>query len=296
VELRQLRYFVAVAQERHFGRAAERLHIVQSAVSQQIRRLERELAVELFDRSPRHVRLTAAGERFLPEARAVLAAEEQARAAMDDFTSAEDATLRLGTSTGLGEHLDHVLEALEGLSVELVSASTAERLRQVVSGELDAAFVRGAAEDPQLRTVPVWRDELLAAIPARHSLAAGGARVLALALADLAELPLRLTARRNHPALVDLVVEACHAAGFQPVPAHPAGTLQDTLAMIGSGTPLWTVVYASHARQLRADRVAFLPLDPPLALVTSLVIRRNAPTRHLDQLLAACEAAGDLDR
>ncbi|GAA1685012.1 LysR family transcriptional regulator [Fodinicola feengrottensis] len=293
MELRQLRYFVMVAEERHFGRAAERLHIVQSAVSQQLRRLERELAVDLFDRSPRHVRLTAAGEHFLPEALAVLAAVERARLAVAGFASAEATILRLGTSTGLGAHLDHVLAALAGVRVELVSAPTAQRLEQVVSGELDAAFVRGTSENPQLRAIPVWRDQLLVAIPATHPLAAADE----VALADLAGLPLRLTARRNHPALVDLVVQACHSAGFEPVPGKPAGSLSDTLAMIGAGTPLWTVVYASHARQLRADLVAFRPLAAPgLALMTALVVRGQAPTRHLDRLLTACATVGDLDR
>src|SRR3954451_824589 len=96
VELRQLQYFVTLAEELHFGRAAQRLHIVQPAVSQQLRGLETELGTRLVDRSTRRVALTAAGQRFLPEAGAVLAAAERARDAV-----AGHATLRLGTSTGL---------------------------------------------------------------------------------------------------------------------------------------------------------------------------------------------------
>ncbi|WP_163507397.1 LysR family transcriptional regulator [Fodinicola acaciae] len=280
MELRQLSYFVTVAEELHFGRAADRLHIVQSAVSQQVKRLERELGVDLFDRSSRHVRLTPAGERFLPEARAVLAAEQRAR----ESVAVVD-TLRLGTSTGLGERLDRVLDRLTpAVRVELVSAPAEERLQQVLAGTLDAAFVRGATGDPRLREIPMWPDQLYAALPARHPLASRSA----VALGDLAALPLRLTNRRNNPPLVDLVVQACHDAGFTPKPAS-SGALQDTLAMIGAGEPLWTVVYAAHAAQLRTDRVAFRPLEPDLALTTSLVVRRESPTRFLKLLT-------DLDR
>lgn len=170
MELRQLSYFVTVAEELHFGRAAERLHIVQSAVSQQVRRLERELGCNLFDRSPRHVRLTGAGERLLPEAREVLAAAERARAAVRERT-----TLRLGTSAGLGEHLDRVLGAFAVIApdtaVELVSAPTRDRLAQVADGRLDAAFVRAPQPAPGLRILPLWEDPLLVALPAAHPLA-----------------------------------------------------------------------------------------------------------------------------
>ena len=290
MELRQLRYFVTVAETLHFGRAAELLHIVQPAVSQQIQRLERELGAALFDRSPRRVRLTAFGEGFLPAARAVLTAEQQAHAVAAQLIHPQQRVLRLGTSSGLGDHLDRIMDRLveraPELLVELVSAPVQERLRQVAEGRLDAAFVRGSGSgDRTLRTVPVWQDPLMVALPARHPLAAAEA----VAPAELAGLALALTSRRNHPALVDLVVGACAAAGFDPLPGPSDGTLQDTLAAIGSGRPLWTVVYASHARQLRGGRVAFRPFAVEgMELTTSLVIRDSAPPAELDLLLAAC--------
>ncbi len=319
VELRQVRYFVAVAQELHFGRAAERLHIVQSAVSQQVRRLEREVGADLFDRSARQVRLTAAGERFLPEARALLAAEERALAVVADLVGTRRSTLRLGTSAGLGDHLDRVLDALArlapGLRVQLVSAPTRERLDRVAKGELDAAFVRDvgsdgadgldadkAGTDGALRHVPLWPDPLVAVLPAAHPLAATGPEEAeGVDLAALAAVPLRLTARRTNPALVDRVLTACHDAGFEPVPVPgpPAGSLQDSLAAIGAAGPAdpsWTVVYAAHARQLRTSRVAFRPFRTPLTLNTALAVHRTAPPACLDALLTACAAAAhDLD-
>ncbi|NUO40534.1 MAG: LysR family transcriptional regulator [Streptomyces sp.] len=283
MELRQLAYFVTVAEELHFGRAAERLHIVQSAVSQQIQRLERELGAELFDRSPRRVRLTAAGERLLPEARTVLAAAERARAAV-----APPPGLRIGTSTGLGEHLDRVLAAFTRrapeVPVELVSLPVAERLAQVAGGQLDAAFVRAVEPVPGVRVLPLWSDPLVAALPAGHPLAARSE----IGVEELAGLPLALTDRRTNPALVDLVVGACHEAGFEPPPGPVNGSLQDTLATIGT-RPLWTVVYASHARVLHTPRVAFVPFRAPgLALSTGLAVRASAPPPYLEELLLAC--------
>lgn len=302
MELRQLEYFVAVAQERHFGRAAERLHIGQPAVSQQIRRLERELGAELLDRSPRYVRLTEAGALFLPEAVAVLAAVARARAAVAGQVERRTATLRIGTSAGLGTHLERVLDELVALApdlgVELVSAPTRARLEQVAAGELDATFLRGGSEPaelpqlPGVRLIPVWRDPLLAVLPARHPLAQNET----VALTDLAALPLRLTRRRDNPALVDAIVGACHRAGVEPRPGPNSADLADTLTAIGAGPPSWTVVYASHAARLHTDRLAFLPFRAPTELaLTTYLATRGEDTREQVRLLSEVCANHDHD-
>lgn len=295
MELRQLRYFVTVAEELHFGRAAERLMIVQSAVSQQIRRLERELGADLLDRSSRHVRLTEAGECFLPEARAVLEAEQRALAAVAEYAGERGEVLRVGTSTGMGEHLERFLEGIErsapGLRVELSTAPTQVRLERVADGVLDACFARGVEQGPDgVRLLPVWQEPLVVALCARHPLA----QRERVDVTELAELPMRLVPRRTNPPLVDLVTGACRDAGFEPVPGPAGGTLQDMLASFAAGASGWTVLYAAHARQLATARVRFLPLHEPgahgpqLSLPTVLAVRARMPRTRLDRLLAAC--------
>ncbi|WP_069164112.1 LysR family transcriptional regulator [Nocardia altamirensis] len=297
MELRQLRYFVAVAEELHFGRAAERLMIVQSSVSQQLGRLERELGVVLLERSPRHVRLTEAGAAFLPAAKKVLAAERRARASVTEFLTESPTVLRIGTSRGMGERLERLLVALKqrapGIRVELTSAALGQRLRKVSEHEWDAAFLRGEVAAPDgVRQIPVWHDELVVALPADHPSAAERC----VDLAELAELPLYLTNRQNNALLDDLVLAACKNSGFEPILGPEQISIQDTLAALGAGAVGWTVLYAPHARLLRSSRVAFLPLCTPgvLALPTVLAVRSNAMER-LHPLLEACRdvALGD---
>src|ERR1700722_888539 len=292
VELRQLQYFVAVAEELHFGRAAQRVNIVQPAVSQQIRRLERSLGVELFDRSTRRVELTEAGRRFLPQARAVLAAAQDAADAA--VGSKQARTLRIGTSAGLGDRLQRLLAELDrqhpGLAVELVRLPASARLSQVASGELDAAFVRGDMRHAGLRLAAVWSEELSAAVPAAHPLASQRT----VAVAQLARIPVRLPARHINPALVEAVIASCRSAGFEPELA-PATNDQDMLAMIGAGHPTWTVYYASEAAVLarNANGVSFRPLtDPVISMSTALALRAGRSQRALMALVAACRAVG----
>ncbi|AZQ75324.1 LysR family transcriptional regulator [Streptomyces luteoverticillatus] len=292
MEIRQLRYFLTVAEELHFGRAAERLHIVQSAVSQQVRRLERELNAELFDRTTRAVSLTEAGRRLLPHAREVLAAEVRGRAAVDELRTEQAATLRLGTSAGLGTRLDAILDGFArlapGARLELVTAATDARLRSVRSGELDATLLRGERPGTGLEFLPLWEDALMVALPARHDLAVRAV----VDTADLAGLPLRLSPPSRNPALYDLVTASCREAGFEPVMGPEFTTAQDTLATIGFGMPSWTVFYAPHAEQLPVPGVVFRPLrNPSPVMRTFLAVRPDPPRAVLRALIEACHGA-----
>ncbi|MDP9863337.1 MULTISPECIES: LysR family transcriptional regulator [Streptosporangium] len=293
MELRQLEYFLAVAEEGGFSRAAERLNIVQSAVSQQIRRLERELGLPLFDRSTRHVQLSSAGERLLPEARAVLAAADRTRQVAAEIVAGADGILRLGAVHGPGDRLYRTLAELAaiapGLQVRLRNAPLADRLAAVRSGGLDAALVRALTSAPGLRLIRVWSDPLYVALPAAHPLADEPL----LRLEQLAHLPLRLAPRERNPPFHDLITGACRAAGIDPPPGPPFTSLQETLAEIGTGPPSWTVFYEVSGLPL-AHHVTFRPLAGP-AVVTSLAIRDRPLTAALRHLLTSFGAGAPAD-
>ncbi len=284
-----MRYFVAVAEELHFGRAAERLHIVQPAVSQQVRRLERELSVVLFSRTTRSVVLTEAGSRFLPHARAVLAAADRAADSVLEFRTSPS-LLRLGTSEGLGDRLDGLLSAFARLapsaSLELVHAPTLQRLQRVRDGSLDATIVRGSWPSSGLDLTPLWMDEVLVALPESHPLA----REDVVSFASLASLPVRLSPPTRNQPLFDLVLSCCREAGFEPVLGADFTTAQDTLGTLGFGRPHWTVFYRAHANLLPVPGVAFRPLrDPSPRMQTYLAT--PADRRVTPEVVALIEAA-----
>lgn len=202
-------------------------------------------------------------------------------------------TLRLGTSTGLGARLPRVLAELRARvpdhAVELVSLPAHERLTQTADGRLDAALVRGFASQPGLRLHPVWEDLVVAAVPAAHPLATHPR----VALSQLATLPLRIVAREVNPPLVDLLLAACRAHGFEPRRGPAAGNDQDMLAAIGANPATWTVYYAAQAEMLSAQaaRVAFVTIDPPLRMPTFLALSAAGSSPALQALLEACRAA-----
>ncbi|MEQ7005202.1 LysR family transcriptional regulator [Actinopolymorpha sp. B17G11] len=272
MELRQLRYFVAVAEELHFGRAAQRMHVVQPAVSQQIARLEREFGLQLLDRTSRTVRLTDAGERLLSEARKVLAAADHAKAVASQLATAGTRFLRIGTSPGLAATLESALDALSrlapGLRTELDCRPSHDQLAAVRRGELDLALVRAAPADPDLRTIELWQEQVYVAVPTSHP-AAGQP---AVRLEQLADLPLRLPEPGCDRLLGDLVLGACRRAGFEPRTGRPVSSVTNALVEIGSGVGEWTAIYADAERGSAPRKVAVLPIDPPLTAPVALVV------------------------
>lgn len=293
MELRQFEYFVAVADEGGFGRAAGRLHVVQASVSQQIARLERELGLRLFDRNTRRVGLTAAGERLLPEARAALAAAARVGHVAAEIVSGGQGVLRLGTARAFAERvrpaLDMLAERVPGLRVRLVQEPRERRIEALRGGELDAALVRGDGPLPDLATVAVWDDPLFVALPATHALAASPR----LEPADLAGLPLRLAPRDRNPAFHDLVTGLLRASGVDvPVGPHFT-TLQETLEALASdaasGAASWTV-FDLVGDLPPARRIAFRPLLGARSAV-SLAVRPGPLSPAIRHLLDALESA-----
>ncbi|MFG3285495.1 LysR family transcriptional regulator [Streptomyces sp. NPDC048111] len=288
MELRQIQYFVAVAEELHFGRAAERLHIGQPAVSQQVRRLERELGTQLFDRSSRTVTLTPVGRALLPEGRELLKALDSFASKAQRLAAQSAATFRVGISSALGQRLDDFLDALPrhgaDTRFEFQTLDAHTRLEEVRAGRLDAAFIRGIERAPGLLLLTLWYDPLVVALPAAHPLAERER----LDLADLAELPLRIAGRGENPVLFDTVVAACRAAGFEPLLGPPSARLQDTLADIGAGGSGWTLVYPTATNTVSSRRIALLPLNgEPITIRMFLALQENADPARLELLTAA---------
>ncbi|MFJ9554199.1 LysR family transcriptional regulator [Nocardiopsis sp. NPDC101807] len=266
MELRALQYFVTVAEELHFGRAAQRLGIVQPAVSQQVARLERELGARLLDRTSRRVRLTPAGERVLAEARRTLAAAARVRVVAGEPA----AVLRIGVASCVTRRLDRALGRLgdgeRPAEPRLVDLPVAARLDAVRDGELDLALVRGAFTSEEMTVVRAWSEPLHAVLAREHP----AARKSAVGLHDLDPRGLRVPARDSDPPMHDAILAALPVAPLRP----PAGDMLNVLFEVGRDPGGWTLTPAEQFDGSRSERLLQVPLDPPVTVdghvVTSL--------------------------
>jgi DNA-binding transcriptional LysR family regulator len=235
MELRHLRYFVAVAEERHFGRAARRLHIAQPPLSRQIQALEAELGFPLLERSRRSVELTAAGAVLLERARVLFteverAVQEARRASTGETGRLSVAYLSSLAYSGLTPLLRALRESLPSVELTLRELSPAEQLSALKQGRVDVGFVRGPVEDPSLASECIRRERLLVALPADHPLAARRRiQLSALALEPFVSFP-----RSRAAAFFDTLMAMCHAAGFSPRIVQEAPQL-DALSLVAAG-------------------------------------------------------------
>jgi DNA-binding transcriptional LysR family regulator len=215
VELRQLRYFVTLSEELHFGRAAAREHIVQSALSQQVQRLERELGVRLLERSTHNVSLTAAGAMFLVEARQILAHVDRAAAAARSAASALPA-LRVGIIDASYDSMPQILHEVQarypGLVIHQVEAGVPEQYQQLLDGRLDVGIGRAALAPPEVASYLFRRDPLGVMVPSGHRFA----DLDEIPVGVLAEEPLLLAEEAQAPEFNQFTIEMCRSAGFTP--------------------------------------------------------------------------------
>lgn len=291
VDVRRLRYFVAVAEEIHFGRAADRLHVAQPALSRQIAQLEAAIGAQLFDRTRSQIRLTMAGETLLPRARDILV--QIAEAARLTRRAAEGLTglIEIGfVGSATYSVLPHILNEFRAghPDVELVlhAMNTSELRVALVQRRIDAAFARPGIDDREIVNEPVLDEALIVALPQGHPLAAQES----IAVADLAGCPFVLYPRQPRPSFADTILGICHQAGFVPTVAQETMELQTALGLIAVGAGV-SLVPASVEESQRHG-VAYRPIAgeaPRTAL--SLAYRRDNQTATLKLFCAAVRDA-----
>jgi DNA-binding transcriptional LysR family regulator len=268
MELRHLRYFVAVAEERNFTRAAERLHIAQPPLSRQIQQLEEDLGVVLIEKGSRPLRLTEAGQFFLAHARPLL---DQVRdlKAMTQRVGKLERTLSLGfvASTLYGqlpEIVRRYRERYPEVEVTLHEMTTVEQLKALKEGRIDVGFGRLKSEDPSIRRIVLREERMMVALSPGHRLAAGTG---ALRLTELVHEKLLVYPKAPRPSFADQVMKVFGEANLAPDHVTEVRELQIAIGLVAAGQGIALVpesVQGMHHRNVayRAieDKHAFSPI------------------------------------
>lgn len=238
MDIRQLTYFVAVAEEGHFGRAAERVHIAQPPLSQQIKKLEEELGVRLFERTSRRVALTRAGEALYERATDILSRAAAAEEHLKAMAAGRRGTLSVGfvgpaMESRLPEAVRAYRETRPDVALTLKQLSTMQQLERVLEGRLDVGFVRLFGEQPaSLERRLFLQEEYVLAVPQAHSLTQ---RTGPVRLAELAGESWIVFPRESGPKLYDAIMDACRQEGFIPRIVQETLGKQTTAALVAAG-------------------------------------------------------------
>lgn len=288
MELRHLRYFLAVAEERHFGRAAERLHMASPPLSHAVKQLEVELGVTLFERTTRRVDLTPAGEMLLERARGILAAVESTRTDVPRAEAGDLGRIAMGfTGSATYEllpRLSRVLrEELPDVEVELFGEMLSPRsVAGLVDGSLDLAFLRPPVREAGLAVHVIRQEPLIAVLPEQHPLA----RLPAVPLAGLAEEPFVSYPSHFWSVVHDAVLDACRKAGFEPQHKHEVGETSTLVAFVAAG--LGVALVPASVRHLQITGAVYRPLAGTTEEVALALAYRSDDESVLLRRVLAC--------
>lgn len=298
MELRQLRYFVAVAEELHFARAAQRLHLAQQPVSFQIKQLEEELGVLLFHRTTRQVALTEAGRALLEEVYQALRHLERGVKEAQCAQRGERGQVVIGyvstvLHTILPETVRRFRERFPAVEVVLQEHVSPTLDQQVAERGLDAALVFLDGQEslfPELTRQTLYTEPIVVAFPKAHRLAPCSG----VPLRALANEPFVMYARRQKPYTYDLVITLCHEAGFSPIIVQEAAAEQAVIGLVAAGVGV--ALAAGSLREVHAREVAYRPLiEPAVGTELAMVSRRDRASPQVQALLTiASEVAHDL--
>lgn len=273
MDLRQLKYFIAVAEERSFSRAALRLHVSQPPLSTQLKALEDELGVRLLDRTNRGVSLTAAGQVFFDEMRAVLARLERGKEMARNAGRGDVGTLSIGF-VSIADYgiLPPALKEFRSLyprvEVHLHELTTDAQMREIRAARLDLGIGIGPLDAPDLHFEPVAQELLLLAAPTGHRLTRGDKVVDLKALANESFI---VPPRDIAPGLFDLIIGQCRAAGFAPRITQQARQMQTVISLVACG--MGFALVPASVQNLRRQGVQYRPLQGPAATIELGILR-----------------------
>jgi DNA-binding transcriptional LysR family regulator len=289
MELRHLRYFVAIGEEEHYGRAARRLLVAQPALSRQIQDLEKELGFKLFERLPRGVKLNAAGRLFLEDARRVLQELSEATVRAGRVASGRSGTVRVGFTENASwrgvvpDSFRRFREKQPDAELQLQPDASLAQLEAIRSGRLDAGFVNFMSKsDPELEQLFVARQHVELAAPKRHPLT----RLKKLRLRDLTDVPFVWFPRRANQAFYDQLMLECYRGGLKSPRIVQEGVNEPTiLSLVSTGMGVGWVL--ATARWRCPESVVILPVvDLNMPLTLALVWRKDNTSPLLANFIA----------
>jgi DNA-binding transcriptional LysR family regulator len=273
MELRHLRYFVAVAEELHFRRAAERLHVAQPAVSEQVRKLEDELGVRLLNRTQRSVSLTDAGSAMLEEARRVLLQADRAMAAARDTRDSAATRMRVGylpdsLPAAVPRALQELKKRMPNAQVTLETGASRTLIEEVRAGRIDAAIVSLPAPTSGLERTLLSSQSAVVAMPVMHA----NATDEAIDLERLAPERIVMLPREVNPAFYDGVISVCRDCGLSPAITHTLEPrVELALLAVSSGAGL-AILPDSVAGAVTVPGIRFVPLEAEMPICESAVL------------------------